>query len=190
MRKTLGWLSILAWAALWLQIAAAQDQAKTAPAKKTAPVKSAKKSSAGKSGTKTKTASKPSASSSKSPATAAKSSAAKSSSTKSGAKSSGKKSSKSGKKAGGATWRNRQTQPSEERYKQIQDALAAKGFLDPADAGGKWGQSSMDALKRFQASQNIDATGKVDSLSLIALGLGPKHDDAPAKPPATPPPAQ
>ena len=40
----------------------------------------------------------------------------------------------------------------------------------------------MDALKRFQASQNIESTGKIDSLSLIALGLGPKHDEGAAKP--------
>ena len=43
----------------------------------------------------------------------------------------------------------------------------------------------MDALKRFQSSQNIDATGKINSLSLIALGLGPKRETA-AKPAAAP----
>lgn len=31
-------------------------------------------------------------------------------------------------------------------------------------------------MKRFQAEQTLDSTGKIDSLSLIALGLGPKHD--------------
>lgn len=40
----------------------------------------------------------------------------------------------------------------------------------------------MDALKRFQHDQNLIEDGKVGSLSLIALGLGPKRAAAPAKP--------
>jgi hypothetical protein len=32
----------------------------------------------------------------------------------------------------------------------------------------------MAALKRFQEEQKLEATGKLDSLSLIRLGLGPK----------------
>jgi hypothetical protein len=74
------------------------------------------------------------------------------------------------------TWRNRQTAPSADRYKEIQQALAAKGYLQPGQATGVWDQNSVDALKRFQAQQNLDTTGKLNSLSLIALGLGPKHD--------------
>ena len=45
-----------------------------------------------------------------------------------------------------------------------------------------WGQASIDGLKRFQADQKIDTTGKINSLSLIALGLGPKHDAMAAAP--------
>ena len=33
----------------------------------------------------------------------------------------------------------------------------------------------MDALKRFQTNQSLKADGKLDSVSLIALGLGPKR---------------
>jgi hypothetical protein len=33
-------------------------------------------------------------------------------------------------------------------------------------------------MKRFQAEQTLESTGRIDSLSLIALGLGPKHDTA------------
>jgi hypothetical protein len=82
--------------------------------------------------------------------------------------------------------------PTPDRYKDIQGALAAKGYLQPDDASGRWDQTSIDAMKRFQADQKLDSTGKVNSLSLIALGLGPKHDSpapAPAKPtdPSTPP---
>ena len=86
------------------------------------------------------------------------------------------------------TWRNRQLAPTPDRYRQIQEALAAKGYLRPEDATGTWNSGSVEALKRFQAEQNIESTGKINSLSLIALGLGPKHDAA-LKPPV-PAPAQ
>ncbi len=77
------------------------------------------------------------------------------------------------------TWRNRQLSPSQDRYREIQQALAAKGYLQPDQATGTWDQNSTDALKRFQAEQNLDASGKINSLSLIALGLGPKHEAPP-----------
>ena len=35
------------------------------------------------------------------------------------------------------------------------------------------GADSVDALKRFQADQNLMPDGKINSFSLIALGLGP-----------------
>ena len=59
------------------------------------------------------------------------------------------------------TWRNRQTVPSPERYKEIQDALVAKGYLKPELAAGAWGDASTSALKRFQADQNLDSSGKI-----------------------------
>jgi len=81
------------------------------------------------------------------------------------------------------TWRNRQAVPTTDRYKEIQNALAAKGYLQSEDATGKWDQTSIDALKRFQTEQKLESTGKINSLSLIALGLGPKYEAAaPAKP--------
>jgi Putative peptidoglycan binding domain len=80
------------------------------------------------------------------------------------------------------TWRNRQMTPTPERYKEIQDALVSRGFLSGEDANGTWGASSSEALKRFQAEQNIEANGKINSLSLIALGLGPKRESASAQP--------
>jgi len=54
--------------------------------------------------------------------------------------------------------------------------------MRPEDVQGTWGESSAEALKRFQADQNLEQTGKINSLSLIALGLGPKHDNPPAAP--------
>ena len=87
-------------------------------------------------------------------------------------------------------WHPRQVAPSPERYKEIQDALVSRGYLQPEQANGAWDQNSVDALKRFQAEQKLESSGKVNSLSLIALGLGPKHDNLPAKPVADPGPLQ
>jgi len=86
------------------------------------------------------------------------------------------------------TWRNRQLQPTQDRYKEIQQALVAKGYLRPEQATGTWDPNSSDALKQFQATQNIDASGKINSLSLIALGLGPKHEDTKPQSAAAPDP--
>jgi peptidoglycan hydrolase-like protein with peptidoglycan-binding domain len=73
-----------------------------------------------------------------------------------------------------STWHSAQAAPTPERYKEIQQALAQKGYLH-GEPTGVWNQDSMDALRRFQHDQNLESTGKLDSLSLIALGLGPKH---------------
>jgi hypothetical protein len=77
-----------------------------------------------------------------------------------------------------ALWRPRQLTPSADRYKEIQTALVSRGYLPAEEATGVWGQSSVDALKRFQSEQNLESSGRISSLSLIALGLGPKHDAA------------
>jgi peptidoglycan hydrolase-like protein with peptidoglycan-binding domain len=84
--------------------------------------------------------------------------------------------------------RSSQAVPTPERYKEIQQALADKGYYKGA-ANGEWGPESVDALRRFQADQNLDVDGKIGSLSLIAMGLGPKRVTAQAKtePPAVPP---
>ena len=82
------------------------------------------------------------------------------------------------------TWRNRQASPTTDRYKEIQDALVAKGYLQADDANGRWDTNSVEALKRFQAEQNLDSSGKINSLSLIALGLGPKYDSTPTPKPS------
>ena len=81
------------------------------------------------------------------------------------------------------TWRNRQMAPAPERYREIQEALVAKGYLAAGEGDGSWNAASSEALKRFQADQNLDPTGKINSLSLIALGLGPKRDSVAVKPP-------
>jgi Putative peptidoglycan binding domain len=87
------------------------------------------------------------------------------------------------------TWRNRQAAPTSSRYKEIQQALADKGYLK-AEANGVWDAQSEEALKQFQTEKNLPPTGKITSQSLIGLGLGPKAPDpitTPPKPDATPP---
>jgi peptidoglycan hydrolase-like protein with peptidoglycan-binding domain len=64
--------------------------------------------------------------------------------------------------------------PTPERYKEIQQALADKGYFK-GNVDGQWNPESVDALKRFQGDQNLAADGKIGSLSLIGLGLGPKR---------------
>ena len=99
--------------------------------------------------------------SSGSPPTSAKSKAQKSSTPKK--KTSGK--SKRPARGGG------QRRPTPERYKEIETALAARGYLSEPPTG-QWTAASVEALRKFQAANRLPATGKLDSLSLIRLGLG------------------
>lgn len=69
-----------------------------------------------------------------------------------------------------------QAEPTPDRYREIQQALQQKGYLQ-GEPTGRWDAGSMEALKRFQQDQNLDASGKLDSLSLIALGLGPQRNN-------------
>jgi len=68
----------------------------------------------------------------------------------------------------------RQSAPSQERYREIQQALAERGYYNGA-VDGVWNNSSVEALRRFQVDQNLEPDGKLGALSLIALGLGPKR---------------
>jgi len=68
-----------------------------------------------------------------------------------------------------------QLHPDPERYQEIQKALADRGYFK-GDVNGVWGDDSTDALKRFQADQKLPDDGKISALTLIGLGLGPKHD--------------
>ena len=68
-----------------------------------------------------------------------------------------------------------QLHPDSERYQQIQQALSDKGYYK-GEVNGQWSDDSVDALKRFQADQKLDDDGHLSALTLIGLGLGPKHD--------------
>ena len=65
----------------------------------------------------------------------------------------------------------RQLAPTPERYKEIQQALAAKGYLK-AEPNGVWDGQSVEALRQFQIDSKLSPTGKISSASLISLGLG------------------
>lgn len=77
-----------------------------------------------------------------------------------------------------------QTAPTPERISQIQEALAAKGAFTGTPTG-KWDDSTVDAMKNFQASKGLTPTGKLDALTLQKLGLGSETAGlAPPSPPA------
>ena len=198
--------TILCWAAIAAMAALAWSADDITPAKKTAasPKKTVAKSpaSAQKKSPARKTVAKSPASATKKKAAPSKTGASKGAAastttashpaaTKAGSKTTttAARRGKKGPPAKRVTWRNRQLAPTPQRYKEIQDALAAKGYLKPEDATGTWTPASVDALKKFQAGQNLDSNGKINSLSRIALGLVPKHETPQPKPPPESPPA-
>ena len=88
-------------------------------------------------------------------------------STSSGKKSSSAKSSskKKSKKVKG------QAAPTADRITEIQDALVKKGVLDGTPSG-KWDDSTTEAVRKFQSSNGLNPSGKLDALTLQKLGLG------------------
>ena len=77
-------------------------------------------------------------------------------------------------------YRNPQRAPTKARYKEIQTALAQQGY-NPGPIDGDWGSKSSAALKRFEKANGLRADGKLDSLALIILGLGPKRPPSVSK---------
>lgn len=154
---------------------------KKAPAKKT--TSTAKKTTAKKSASTKKPSS-----TKKSTASAKKSTSSSKKRTTSSRRSSSSRSRRTS-SSSGQTWRSRQLAPAEDRYREIQQALISKGYLQ-GEATGKWGSDSVTALRHFQEDQSLEPSGKINSLSLIALGLGPKYDTAAvtAAPPPVPAP--
>lgn len=80
-----------------------------------------------------------------------------------------------------------QQAPTQDRYTEIQQALITRGYLQTTPSG-TWDAATVEALKRFQAEQNLPPTGKITSLSLIALGLGPRRNPLTASTQAPPVP--
>ncbi len=83
-----------------------------------------------------------------------------------------KKSSKAGKSSGRKSKRVKgQAAPAPERINEIQGALAKNGAYT-GEATGKWDDTTVAAMKKFQASHGLNPTGKMDALTLQKLGLG------------------
>ena len=72
------------------------------------------------------------------------------------------------------SYRYPQRAPTRARYKEIQTALAKRGY-NPGPIDGRWGSKTSAALKRFEKGHGLRADGKLDCLSLIILGLGPER---------------
>jgi peptidoglycan hydrolase-like protein with peptidoglycan-binding domain len=64
-----------------------------------------------------------------------------------------------------------QAAPTPERITEIQGALAKKGMTDVSPTG-KWDDSTTEAVRKFQSSNGLNPTGKLDALTLQKLGLG------------------
>ncbi|HYL86316.1 MAG TPA: peptidoglycan-binding domain-containing protein [Candidatus Angelobacter sp.] len=64
-----------------------------------------------------------------------------------------------------------QKAPTPERISEIQQALAKDGSFT-AKPNGKWDDSTVDAMKRFQQTHGLNPSGKLDAKTLQQLGLG------------------
>ncbi len=75
--------------------------------------------------------------------------------------------------------------PHSDRITLVQQALIERGHLS-GEPTGRWDAASIEALKKFEATQNAKPDGKLDSKMLILLGLGPRYDANLALPGARP----
>lgn len=80
-------------------------------------------------------------------------------------------------KRAGKRWRRfrrarGQRAPEPARIQEIQRALIDRGYLS-GPPSGKWDETSIAAMRRFQQANGLDESGKFDAPSLIKLGLGP-----------------
>ena len=64
-----------------------------------------------------------------------------------------------------------QRAPTPDRITEIQQALAKDGSF-AGTPNGKWNDSTVEAMKKFQAGHGLNPSGKLDALTLQKLGLG------------------
>jgi peptidoglycan hydrolase-like protein with peptidoglycan-binding domain len=64
-----------------------------------------------------------------------------------------------------------QKAPAPERISEIQQALAKDGSFNGSPSG-KWDDSTVEAMKKFQAGHGLNPSGKLDAPTLNKLGLG------------------
>jgi len=61
--------------------------------------------------------------------------------------------------------------PTGDRISEIQAALGKDGAYT-GEPTGKWDNSTIEAMRKFQAEHGLNPSGKIDALSLEKLGLG------------------
>ncbi len=64
-----------------------------------------------------------------------------------------------------------QKAPAPERISEIQQALVKDGSFN-GKPNGKWDDSTVEAMKKFQAGHGLNPSGKLDAATLQKLGLG------------------
>jgi peptidoglycan hydrolase-like protein with peptidoglycan-binding domain len=87
---------------------------------------------------------------------------------------SSKKSGKSSRRSQKVSSRKKQKgqmAPTPERISEIQQALAKDGSFS-GSPNGKWDDSTVEAMKKFQSLHSLNPSGKLDALTLEKLGLG------------------
>jgi len=77
-----------------------------------------------------------------------------------------------GKKGSKSSGRQRgQKAPTNDRISEIQTALAKNGSY-AGTPNGKWDDSTVSAVKKYQAAHGLNPTGRLDAATLQKLGLG------------------
>jgi peptidoglycan hydrolase-like protein with peptidoglycan-binding domain len=74
--------------------------------------------------------------------------------------------------------------PTADRITEIQQALSKSGSYTGTPSG-VWDDTTVEAMKKFQAGHDLNPTGKLDALTLEKLGLG--SDTAGVAPPTPAP---
>src|ERR1700719_2823333 len=64
-----------------------------------------------------------------------------------------------------------QKTPAPERISEIQQALAKDGSFN-GTPNGKWDDSTVEAMRKFQTGHGLNPSGKLDAKTLQNLGLG------------------
>ncbi|MGB8521383.1 MAG: peptidoglycan-binding domain-containing protein [Candidatus Acidiferrales bacterium] len=85
-----------------------------------------------------------------------------------------------------------QRAPTPARISEIQAALARDGYYQ-GQPNGKWDSNTVAAMQKFQSGNGLEASGKLNALSLQKLGLGSSvagvSAPKPVQPATTKPPA-
>ena len=85
-----------------------------------------------------------------------------------------------------------QKAPTPARISEIQSALARNGYYQ-GEPNGKWDSNTIGSMQKFQSSNGLEASGKLNALSLQKLGLGSSIAGVgapkPVQPPSSKPPA-